>query len=433
MKYIINDGVLEKCIADQNKKVLWIPDTVKTIGPSAFADIPSGQIREIHFPDSIEEVHVRAFEGLGHLKKVYAYSCPENETCIYDIKDGEKVCGNELLFPLIADRLIILKGKRGDVFTLTEWFSLYPNDIYVPCDVRLKPITGENCVFDMNVPLIGKLTIYGNGKQLAKKDVTERINPAFASKLCLLNIRIEAVEPESGMFIVKEFHPEYTNSVPFRIQVWESGEFSDEAEIRWQTFNVENGHFGLNDLPFVKEVILPRGLSEINNEINHCESLKKLIIPSSVESICSSVRDCPSLTNVSVDIHTDERLRVDTDCFMNCPELKTITLYEISPQNDTCKTVMKVPKTQWLKYHFIDDEMLKLFEKQPRIADDILMMTDCDHWTNFYGRVGEQRKTVLKLRSLSEDSGDNYTIAENNDLRDFLHITDLIERISSFE
>ena len=59
MEFEIKNGVLERCIPEQDETSVTVPDSVTQIGTNAFEKCIS--LQEITLPDSVREIGTKAF------------------------------------------------------------------------------------------------------------------------------------------------------------------------------------------------------------------------------------------------------------------------------------------------------------------------------------------------------------------------------------
>ncbi len=438
MRFEITDGILEKCEADQDETAIILPDTVTAIAKDAFSDIRYGQIREIRFPDSLRKVHWGAFQGLGPLKEVIIYSYDPKEERIYDDEFEGKFC--ELSWKIRTEKLIILKGKRGNSFRINEWFDCVRLNLCVFPDVDLG--TEDDMQDDFHLRC---LNIFGSGPELSEKEILNRIPFADEAQIIRFqNTCVDFLSAEGTKLMTQEFSADALMKNQFEHQVTHA--YGEKMPyFVWQSVNPEDGSLGLRHLTKVKELVLPEGLEKISGDIIKCRCLEKLVIPSSVRTIEDSIRDCGHLVNVYVDIHADGHMHVNASSFYGCEKLTDIILYQKDHDTGNMQTVDRIPKSEWLRYHFLK-EVIDEYEAQYPILSLSTMFTSMiqhsslkrkleksGRLTDFLSRVCRLKAMADTIQAIAEDQYDVYSDAEIHAARQYLSRIEAILRAAAYE
>lgn len=430
----INNGVLEKCVLEKNEKTVYIPDTVKEIAQNAFADNPEGKIEGIHFSDSLEHIHVHAFRGLGVLKYINAFSYGPLEDMVFAEENGERKGRQDLDPRLTCETLVITESKKGRHFILESWLDQLPDHIYVFAKADFRQF------YSVGVPKaregfhMKSFNIYGSGDELSEKNIMERFATArSAEKVRLINRRLIGLDETESERVAHDANPEMSLRKSRAEIQWRNTEYN----WKWAPVNREGEPFGFTDMTAAREIVLPEGLEVIHNDIIRCESLRKLVIPAEVEYICGSIRHCPSLSSVWVNMRHDYNLFVDGSSFLDCPKLKTITLYEENPFTGTIKAAQRVPKARWLKYHFLETVLTEAAEKFPRLLKRMDYMPEArvriSRQKTIYDQMTDRKNVFIGLIRSAVTSDSGYTAEEIYELRGYLNRIDIILRSRDFE
>ena len=435
MKLSIHDGILEKCILTGIESGVYIPQEVKEIADDAFAHNPQGKIKRMVFSDGLERIQPHAFRGIGHLLSLSAYSRAQEEDIVFPKgTEHEK---------LRADTLVIHKGKRGNAFVLDEWMNEIPKDLYVftEADLSLSRNDIKDSLSDIR---IRRFYLYdADGLSEQTYSFVQFPLVKCAQTVGFVNTVVNAMDEENSTEATLQFSPQanagevlysYETSVNNPAPSW----------WKWCPVNQSGEPAGIRDLNNMKRLDLPRGQKEIFDDVIHCESLTKVTIPLEVCRIHNSFRDCASLRNVYIEEHMDNELEIDCSSFVQCPALKEISLYEKGWYGGQGKIKERIPKTEWLKYHFIKKVLNDFFKEYPLTADKMNVSALRKQYSHeeIHGNSGPaesfaQRAAKLKkLTELFKASINDSFLAHNRDakrtMEQCVDVINLIERTGSF-
>lgn len=310
-KVVLSKGLRKinhKCFQNTPLNEITIPDTVETIGPSAFEcetiytqtginHVSSG-LSEIYIPDSVKTIGDGAFRGRERLKTIILPDTVESlgkgvfdDTLWYSVQDeGGVYLGNWLV------------GYKGNKDALTEFD--------IPAGTR---VSGE---FFANQTSLTKVTL-GNGAVLAG---VGHFNGCTSLTTVILPSGMKKI-PEKAFHLTTAL----TNIV-LPDSITEIGE-SAFSYSRLESITLPAGlkNIGENAFAFtsLSKVSFNGGLEKIDRgAFLKCTELTEVILPSSLKELSGlAFSGCTSLTFAVVP-GTIEKLF--DDIFYDCPALETV-------------------------------------------------------------------------------------------------------------
>ena len=444
MKFVVNNGILEMCILEGNERTIKVPDTVKEISANVFAGNTEDalvSIKSLVLPESLEHIHYQAFIGLGPLKSITVYSYGKDEFRLYSENSGEREWEAYLFNSLVAEKLVIIEGKRGKRFVLCELFDQMPKDISVFSDADLSLIYRDDYTIDSGRDIFRSLTVYGEGHFLSR-DSKVYSYICCAEKVQYINTRIGFFEDRYSGFTEKIWYGPCPETMQLRSIIdYVDLDGSKESPYSWSSIDTLKPR--LLEEERLHKLVLPAGLQKIDDNIIRCNNLRKLVIPADVKSISHSIRYCPSLSSLHVEIHADSDLEVDSTSFFECPKLKMITLYEQDIRTGYKKIIKKVPKTEWLKYHFKKRFFDEFSAEAPEAVDKVLSMAASKLWQeqesfdegdnrrDYDSSLKEQEAVIYVMSRIVPDST-AFSDTEKIQIQKCINKLEMIERAVAF-
>ncbi len=279
----------------KNLHAIKLPDTLTTIGESAFATSDGGTpgLVSIDIPDSVTYIGPGAFSGCVNLEKV---KLPKSLT---EILNTVFINCGKLQYIEISENVMFINNDAFNGCGLLETVIL-PESlegmgefVFQNCD-QLRHISIPKNVRDIN----WDLTFYGSGLEYV--DVSDE-NPYFMVKNNLVLIK-------DGQTVV--FCPVKAKdaTVP--------------EGVKYIGTNTDQYAFRCSDLISVS---LPSTLVEMTNRaFGGCSSLKKIELPNSLEVIGDrSFMNCSSLEEI---VMSDSLHTIGEFAFAGCSSLKGLTL-----------------------------------------------------------------------------------------------------------
>lgn len=366
MRLEIKNNILFRCELAEGENRIELPYDVKYIEKDAFADIPAGQVKHMTLSRNLEGFAPNSFHGIEKLESLTVYAYP------YENRENYLLHSADLLK---LDTLCILQNNPGDFFALSAMVKDgYPRHLIMQGDTDVRYCGRENyegdyCGFDG----VEELTLYV--KDAIRLDPYLFTNTQMhfqLKKLRFVNYRYQYPSEENVIYerypsLDKKGHLRAIRPVPLNWQElhqWTPCFFRKTDEEEEYVFPGR----GLSELKGLEEVILPEGLTDIDDEMfSNCPLLRKIVLPSTVAWVGKNAfRGNRSLQTVKLGEKVLDHIQVGA--FEECLNLKKISIIydEYSPN----RTVQKVSKKELQKRITLNYAAVLVEEIWPQAIDE---------------------------------------------------------------